>query len=77
MTTVSCELRAELVDAVTEAVATPDDPFLRALTIRAILAHVAEAVAWRQGINSQDDEQQSLATLLTAAEQHLQRMRES
>lgn len=77
MTTISYALRAELVDEVTEAVATPDDPLLRALAIRAILAHVAEAVAWRQGIDSHNDEQQSLTALTTAAEQHLQRMRAS
>ncbi len=77
MTTISYALRAELVDEVTEAVATPDNPLLRAIAIRAILSHVAEAVTWRQGIDSDDDEQQSLAALTTAAEQHLQRMRET
>lgn len=79
MTTISCELRAELVDEVTEAVAAPDDPFLRAVAIRAILAHVVEAVAWRHGLDSSSDdaEQRSLVALTTAAEQHLRRMRES
>lgn len=68
------ELPAELVDAITEAVAPPDDAVLRADLIHKIIEQVVDAVAWRHGSRPYGPERDSLAALLAAADDHATRM---
>ena len=65
---------AELVDELTEAVATPGDPVLRALVITEIIDQILEAVAWRQGSRPYLPERASLELLAAATEDHVHRM---
>jgi hypothetical protein len=67
-------LSAELIDNITEAVAAPADPHTRAIIIRQLLAHVADAVDWRHGSQPQQPESNSLASVLKAADEHIVRM---
>jgi hypothetical protein len=68
------ELPVELTDAITEAVAPPDDAVLRAAVIHEIIEQVVDAVAWRHGSRPYGPERDSLAALLAAADDHTTRM---
>ena len=67
-------LSAELIDGITEAVASPTDPRVRADVIAHLVHEVDEAVKWRNERHPGGVEEQSLATLVTAAEVHRHRM---
>ena len=68
------ELSAELVDAITETVALPEDAAVRAARIYKIVEEVVDAVAWRHGSQPYETERDSLVTLLAAADDHSTRM---
>lgn len=68
------EIPAALVDELTEAVATPGDPVLRALVITEIIEQIVEAVAWRHGSHPYVPERASLALLAAATDDHVRRM---
>jgi hypothetical protein len=67
-------LSAELIDSITEAVASPVDPRERADVISFLVHEVDEAVKWRNERHPGGEEEQSLATLVTAAAVHRHRM---
>lgn len=67
-------LSAELIDGITEAVASPTDPRLRADVIADLVHEVGEAVKWRNEGHPGGEEEQSLETLMAAAAVHRHRM---
>jgi len=67
-------LSAELIDGITEAVASPTDARVRADVIADLVHEVDEAVKWRNERHPGGVEEQSLATLVTAAAVHRHRM---
>jgi len=66
-------LTAELVDAITEAVAKPDDPCARASVIVSLLGEVDEALGWRHAF-ADNEERFSVAKVLDEAANHRLRM---
>ena len=70
------QIPAALVDELTEAVATPGDPVLRALVITEIIEQVVAAIAWRHGSHPYLPERASLALLAAATDDHVRRMME-
>jgi hypothetical protein len=70
------QLSAELIDGITEAVASPTDPRSRAEVIADLVHEVDEAVKWRNERHPGGEEEQSLAALVEAAAVHRHRMDE-
>lgn len=68
------QLSAELIDGITEAVASPTDPRVRAAVIADLVHEVGEAVRWRNERHPGGEEEQSLETLVAAAAVHRHRM---
>jgi hypothetical protein len=68
------QLSAELIDGITEAVASTTDPRVRADVIADLVHEVDEAVKWRNERHPGGQEEQSLAALVIAAEVHRHRM---
>jgi alkylhydroperoxidase family enzyme len=68
------QLSAELIDGITEAVASPTDARVRADVISDLIHEVDEAVKWRNERHPGGEEEQSLATLTAAAAVHRHRM---
>ena len=68
-------LPAELIDAITEAVAQSPDPVRRAAVIEEIVRQAAEAVAWRHGRRIDEVEQPSVELIVQSAIEHGLRMR--
>ena len=68
------QLSAELIDGITEAVASPTDARVRADVIAHLVHEVGEAVKWRNERHPGGEEEQSLETLVAAAAVHRHRM---
>ena len=68
------QLSAELIDGITEAVASTTDPRVRADVIADLVHEVDEAVKWRNERHPGGEEEQSLAALVAAAAVHRHRM---
>lgn len=67
-------LSPELVDLITEAVATPATATARAEVVRAMLLRALDAVSWRQELVGDGTEESSLLRVVKAAEAHRRRM---
>jgi len=70
-------LRAEVADAVSEAVAAPPTPAARAAAIAYLIGEMYEAVQWRVGAEGSGDELASLGQVVAAVQAHVDRMGES
>lgn len=66
-------LTAELVDLITEHVAMPADPFVRARILAQIVDCAVEAIQWRNG-DLGEVEQSSAQQVLRTARDHVDRM---
>ena len=67
-------LTADVIDAVSEAVAAPPTPAARAIVIAGLVTEMYASVQWRLGAVSSDAELASLDQVLTEAQAHLSRM---
>ena len=67
-------ITCELIDLITESVATPPGAADRAETIVDLVSCMLDAVSWRLEPDGDQEEEQSLAVLISAARQHRARM---
>ncbi len=68
------KLKTDLADAITDAVAAPGDPAVRAEMILQIVEEISASVAWRHGSRPIAAERRSLDAVVAAATEHHRRM---
>ncbi|GAA3697093.1 hypothetical protein GCM10022204_11290 [Microlunatus aurantiacus] len=69
-----CALPGEVIDALTDGVASPDDALARAQVVAGIVLEIVETVQWRCADRAGDTEIESLRRLLAEAQAHRDRM---
>ena len=67
-------LTADVIDAVSEAVAAPPTPAARAAVIADLVTEMYATVQWRLGDVNADDELGSLQQVVTEVAAHVERM---
>ena len=67
-------LTADVIDAVSEAVAAPPNPAARATVIADLVTEIYATVQWRLGDVNADNELASLERVVAEVESHLDRM---
>ena len=67
-------LTADVIDAVSEAVAAPPTPAARATVIASLMTETYATVQWRLGDVTADDELASLTRVMIEVQAHLDRM---
>lgn len=73
----SGRLTGQLVDGITDVVATPGNPYARAAVISGLIGEICATVEWLHGTNTQHEELASLHRVLAEAQQHQTRMEAS
>jgi hypothetical protein len=69
-----CAVSGEVIDGLTDAVASRTDPVARAAVLTGMLAEIVESVTWRCADTIDVGERDSLRRLVAEAEAHRQRM---